>query len=292
MSLDTASIIKKVRKIEIKTKGMSNNLFAGEYHSAFKGKGMSFSEVRNYQYGDDIKNIDWNVTARSGHPHVKVFEEERELTVMLLVDASGSSFFGTSNQFKYELITEICAVIAFTAMNNNDKVGIIIFTDKIEKFIPPLKGKKHVLRIIRELVNLDTTSSKTSLNTGLEYFNKLIKKKSVCFLMSDFVDTNYETALRLAGQKHDLIGLHIYDKIEKDMPNVGLIRAKDPETGEVIFVNSGSEKTREKIARFFDNKVNSMQNAFKAANSDFLNIHNETNYSKELLNFFKRRRVK
>jgi uncharacterized protein (DUF58 family) len=292
MSLDTTSIIKKVRKIEIKTKGMSNNLFAGEYHSAFKGKGMSFSEVRNYQYGDDIKNIDWNVTARSGHPHVKVFEEERELTVMLLVDASGSSFFGTSNQFKYELITEICAVIAFTAMNNNDKVGIIIFTDKIEKFIPPLKGKKHVLRIIRELVNLDTTSSKTSLNTGLEYFNKLIKKKSVCFLMSDFVDTNYETALRLAGQKHDLIGLHIYDKIEKDMPNVGLIRAKDPETGEVIFVNSGSEKTREKIARFFDNKVNSMQNAFKAANSDFLNIHNETNYSKELLNFFKRRRVK
>jgi uncharacterized protein (DUF58 family) len=292
MSLDTASIIKKVRKIEIKTKGLSNNLFAGEYHSAFKGKGMSFSEVRNYQYGDDIKNIDWNVTARTGHPHVKVFEEERELTVMLLVDASGSSFFGTCNQFKYDLITETCAVIAFTAMNNNDKVGIIIFTDKIEKFIPPLKGKKHVLRIIRELVNLDTTSSKTSLKTGLEYFNKLIKKKSVCFLMSDFVDTNYETALRLAGQKHDLIGMHIYDKIEKNIPNVGLIRAKDPETGEVIFVNSGSEKTREKIARFFDNKVITMQNAFKAANSDFLNIHNETNYSKELLNFFKRRRVK
>ncbi len=292
MSLDTASILKKVRKIEIKTKGLSNNLFAGEYHSAFKGKGMSFSEVRNYQYGDDIKNIDWNVTARSGHPHVKVFEEERELTVMLLVDASGSSFFGTSQQFKYDLITEISAVIAFTAMNNNDKVGIIIFTDKIEKFIPPQKGKKHVLRIIRELVNLDTTSSKTSLNTGLEYFNKLIKKKSVCFLLSDFVDTHYETALRLAGQKHDLIGLHIYDKIEKEIPNVGLIRAKDPETGDIIFVNTGSEMTRNKIAAYFENKVIAMQNAFKSANSDFINIHNETSYSKELLNFFKRRRIK
>ena len=229
--MEATELLKRVRKIEIKTRGLSKNIFAGEYHSAFKGRGMAFSEVRDYQYGDDIRNIDWNVTARFNHPFIKVYEEERELTVMLLVDVSGSRNFGTRTQLKKNMITEISAVLSFSAIQNNDKIGMIMFSDRIEKFIPPKKGRKHILRIIRELINFEPVSQKTNITEALRYFTNVIKKRSTAFIISDFFDENYEDALKIAGKKHDIIALNIYDIREEELPPVGLIRVKDAETG-------------------------------------------------------------
>ncbi len=238
--METTELLKRVRRIEIKTKGLSKQIFSGEYHSAFKGRGMSFSEVRGYQYGDDVRNIDWNVTARSGEPYVKVFEEERELTVMLLVDISKSSFFGTVKQPKNELITEICAVLAFSAAQNNDKVGLLLFSDRVEKFLPPKKGRGHVLRIIRELLDTRPQGSGTDIGMALTYFTNMVKKRSICFLVSDYLATGYERPLRLAARRHDLVGLHLYDPREKELPAVGLLRATDAESGKTQWIDTDS----------------------------------------------------
>src|SRR3954471_17069498 len=247
--LETQELLKKVRKIEIKTRGLSSHIFSGEYHSAFKGRGMAFSEVREYMPGDDIRAIDWNVTARFGHPYAKVFEEERELTVMLLVDVSGSGMFGTKSQFKKDLMTELCAVLSFSAIQNNDKIGLIFFSDKIEKFIPPKKGKTHILRIIRELINFQPANSKTNISEGLRYVRNVIKKRSICFVISDFQDEKFEDALKLANKKHDVVALQIYDQRETEIPNVGLIRVKDAESGEILLVDTSDAAIREKYRK-------------------------------------------
>jgi uncharacterized protein (DUF58 family) len=287
--METKELIKKVRKVEIKTKGLSKHLFSGEYHSAFKGRGMSFSEVRNYLYGDDVRSIDWNVTARTGTPHVKVFEEERELTVMLMVDISQSSFFGTESQFKNELITEICAVLAFSAIQNNDKVGAILFTDRIERYIPPKKGKKHILLIIRELIQHEAQDVGTNIKAALEYFNNVIKKRSIAFLISDFYADSYDVALSIAARKHDLVGLHIYDKMEKYLPKMGLIRMVDPETGERLLVDTDSEALRQDFHERFLRHFKGLEDQFWRSGADILHIQTSESYIRVLLNFFKRR---
>lgn len=286
---DTAEILKRVRKIEIKTKGLSKHIFSGEYHSAFKGRGMSFSEVRDYQYGDDVRNIDWNVTARTGDPFVKVFEEERELTVMFLVDISPSSFFGTVNSFKSEINTEIVATLAFSAISNNDKVGAILFSDHVEKYIPPKKGKSHILRIIRELIYFEPKGKKTNLEESLKYFNNVIKKKSIAFLLSDFLAADYENALRIASRKHDLIGLHIFDEKERNLPKVGLLRVADAETGQEKVIDTSSSKVRDTYEKWFEDHRSYFRNAFNKAGSDTLSIRTDDDYVKSLLKFFKRR---
>ena len=251
---DVKEILKKVRKIEIKTKRLSKHIFSGEYHSAFKGRGMSFSEVRAYNYGDDVRNIDWNVTARTNEAHVKVFEEERELTVMLLIDVSKSSFFGTSEQLKTDYITELAAVIAFSAITNNDKVGAILFTDHVEMYIPPKKGRQHILRIIRELIYFEPKKNGTNISEALLYLNNIIKKKSIAFLISDFIAEGYEESLRICARKHDLIGLHVYDRHEKQLPNVGLIELVDAETGKKMILDSSNKSIRAKYAQRFEEK--------------------------------------
>ena len=253
--MDTTELLKKVRKIEIKTKGLSKQIFSGEYHSAFKGRGMSFSEVRDYQYGDDVRNIDWNVTARTGSPHVKVFEEERELTVMLLIDVSKSSFFGSVKQTKNEINAEIAAVLAFSALNNNDKVGVLFFSNKIEKYLPPKKGKQHVLRIIRELINLEPENNGTNIGMALEYLNNLIKKRCICFVLSDFLTKDYEAPLKIAKRRHDVVGIHIIDPREEAIPNVGLIRAVDSETGDTRWIDSNSKSVRENYSNWFNSHM-------------------------------------
>jgi len=288
--MDTAELLKKVRKIEIKTRGLSKHLFSGEYHSAFKGRGMSFSEVREYQYGDDVRNIDWNVTARTGDASVKVFEEERELTVMLIIDVSASALFGTQQQFKSEILTEIAAVIAFSASNNNDKVGAILFSDKIEKYIPPKKGKKTILHIIRELLNTQTTSTGTDLDLALKYFNNIQKKRSVAFVMSDFITDGYDTALQLAARRHDLVGLHVYDQFEKDLPSVGLLRVKDAETGQVSVIDTASQRTRDMQRAWFEEHEAAFRELFMRSGSDILSISTGQDYVKALLGFFKNRK--
>src|SRR4051812_34979649 len=246
--METTELLKKVRKIEIKTRGLSSHIFSGEYHSAFKGRGMAFSEVREYTPGDDIRMIDWNVTARFGHPFIKVFEEERELTVMLVVDVSGSESFGTGNQFKKDLITELCAVLSFSAIQNNDKIGIIFFSDQIEKFIPPKKGKSHILRIIRELIEFQPQHQKTDISNALRYLTNVIKKRSICFVISDFMEDaspaagTLEDALKLANKKHDVVALQIYDERETNLPDVGLIRLRHAETGDVLNVDTSDER--------------------------------------------------
>ncbi|HOV83807.1 MAG TPA: DUF58 domain-containing protein, partial [Paludibacteraceae bacterium] len=239
--METSEIIKKVRRIEIKSRGLSQNIFAGAYHSVFKGRGMTFSEVREYQYGDDIRNIDWNVTARFAHPYVKIFEEERELTVMLLIDVSGSSEFGSISRMKKDIITEIAATLAFSTIQNHDKIGVIFFSDKIEKFIPPKKGRKHVLYIIRELVDFEPESNKTNIAAALRYFTNAIKKRSTAFLISDFIDEDFENELTIANRKHDVIALQIYDIRETEIPNVGLIKLKDAETGDRIWLDASDK---------------------------------------------------
>jgi uncharacterized protein (DUF58 family) len=287
--METSELLKKVRKIEIKTRGLSRHIFSGEYHSAFKGRGMSFSEVRNYQYGDDVRNIDWNVTARTGDPHIKIFEEERELTVMLLIDWSGSSFFGTTNQMKNELLTELSAVLAFSAINNNDKVGVLFFTDRIEKFIPPKKGKQHILRIIREMLNFEPEGKGTDVGMALEYLNNLIKKRSITFLLSDFMTKGYETPLRIAARRHDVIGMHLYDQREAELPNVGLIRALDGETGKVGWIDTAIPEVRKAYADNFSQNLNYFQNVFRKTGADTVSIRTDEKYVNALLRFFKKR---
>lgn len=341
--METSDLLKKVRKIEIKSRGLSNHIFSGEYHSAFKGRGMSFSEVREYQFGDDVKAIDWNVTARLRTPYIKVFEEERELTVMLLVDVSQSAFFGTVNQFKSEMITEICAVLAFSAINNNDKVGVIFFGQKIEQFIPPKKGKKHVLRIIRELLDYaygqkaeaaeerrlkyadeqknqwwrqrvstlqhilgrktqnkatptavtpNETSNetpKTDIEEALIYFTNVIKRKCTAFLLSDFIGEGYEKALRLAAQKHDVVGVHIFDIHEQALPNVGMIRVIDAETGHATWLDTSDSHARKQYYVSFMKKIDYCKNAFAKCSADLMSISTQEDYVKHLIAFFKKR---
>lgn len=287
--METSELLKKVRRIEIKTKGLSKHIFSGEYHSAFKGRGMSFSEVRGYQYGDDVRNIDWNVTARTGDPYIKVFEEERELTVMLVVDVSPSSFFGTNEQMKNEIITEISAVLAFSAINNNDKVGIIFFSDKVEKFIPPKKGKQHILRIIRELIDFKPEGKGTNLAIALEYLNNIIKKRCTTFILSDFFTKNYETALRIAARRHDLIGVHMYDTREMEMPNVGLIRVLDAETGQRIWLDTSVKRIRAQYKKWFQDNFTYLKSTFAKSGADIVSIQTNESYVNALLKFFKKR---
>ena len=288
--METAEIIKKVRKIEIKTRGLSKQLFSGEYHSTFKGRGMSFSEVRDYQFGDDVRNIDWNVTARTGDPHIKVFEEERELTVMLLIDVSQSAYFGTTNQLKQGIMTEISAVLSFSAIQNNDKVGVLFFSDKIEKFIPPKKGKPHILRIIRELIDFHPESNGTNIGEALRYFNNLVKKRSICFILSDFMNTGYEDPLRIAARRHDIIGVHLYDPREKEIPNVGLIRAVDAETGKVGWIDTGMASVRQKYSDVFNKNFDYFRNTFLKSGTDYVSIQTDESYVNALLKFFKKRK--
>ncbi len=284
---DVKEILKKVRKIEIKTKRLSKHIFSGEYHSAFKGRGMSFSEVRAYNYGDDVRNIDWNVTARTNEAHVKVYEEERELTVMLLIDISKSAFFGTSEQFKNDYITELAAVIAFSAITNNDKVGAILFTDKVELYIPPKKGKKHILRIIRELIYHEPQSNGTNLSEALMYLNNIIKKKSIAFLISDFIAENYEDSLRLTARKHDLIGLHVYDRHEKELPNVGLLDLVDAETGRKLVVDSSSKAVRARYAAKFTENEERFIKLFQRSGLKKASLCTDDDYIKEMIKLFK-----
>jgi uncharacterized protein (DUF58 family) len=287
--MDTSEIIKKVRKLEIKTKGLTKHIFSGEYHSAFKGRGMSFSEVRDYQYGDDVRNIDWNVTARTGGPHVKIFEEERELTVMLLIDVSASSFFGTVIRFKNEMMTELAAVIAFSAITNNDKVGAIIFSDRIEKYLPPKKGKQNILRIIRELINFSPKQQGTNLSEALIYLNNIEKKRSITFVLSDFMAKDYDQALTIAAKKHDIIGIKIADKREHILPDVGLIKMKDAETGIEKLVDTSDANIREAWNTHFDGNTATFHKYFALAKSDTIDIDTDEDYIKAMQIFFKRR---
>ena len=288
--METAELLKKVRKIEIKTKGLSTQVFSGEYHSAFKGRGMAFSEVREYAPGDDVRTIDWNVTARLRTPYVKVFEEERELTVMILVDVSASGKFGTHTQFKQDLITELCAVIAFSATQNNDKIGVIFFSDKIEKFIPPKKGKSHILRIIRELINIEPVNTGTNISLVLKYLTNIIKKKSIAFLISDFYDTHsFTDAMKVANKRHDLVALRVNDKHEQQLPDVGLIKLKDNETGKYMWIDTSDAAIRKKL------QINQLQydaelkSAFNRSGVDFTTIYTDEGYVKPLMNLFKKR---
>ena len=287
--METAELLKKVRKIEIKTRGLSNQIFSGEYHSAFKGRGMTFSEVREYQPGDDIRSIDWNVTARFNTPFVKVFEEEREMTVMILVDISASGEFGTRKQLKQDLITELCAVLAFSSIQNNDKIGVIFFTDKIEKFIPPKKGKTHVLRIIRDLIEFKPEHKKTDIQLALKYLTSVIKKRSIAFVISDFMDSNFYDALKIANKKHDLVALRIYDKREQELPNVGLLKLVDAETGTLKWVDTSDKKVRTQYLVNAKKHEASLKEMFNKSGVDTANINTEESYIVPLTNLFKRR---
>ena len=287
--METSELLKKVRKIEIKTRGLSKQVFSGEYHSAFKGRGMAFSEVRNYIPGDEIRTIDWNVTARFNEPFVKVFEEERELTVMLLIDISGSKSFGTDHVSKREFIAEIGAVLAFSATQNNDKIGAILFSDKIELYIPPKKGRKHILRIIRELIEFKPSSTKTNISEVLQNFNNLIKKRSIAFLISDFINKDYEDALKITSKKHDLIALRVVDQRERILTDVGLSLFKDSETGKEIWINTSNKRVRE---QYYQNALAIEHNTsqiFKRAKVDNTNLNIQTGYIKPLMNLFKKR---
>lgn len=284
--LTTAEILKKVRELEIKSKKLTTDLFTGEYHSAFKGKGMSFKEVREYSAGDDIRFIDWNVSARFGHPFSKVFEEERELTVMMLVDVSASSLFGTVNASKKDVATEIAAVIAFSAVNNGDKIGVVFYSDKIEKYIPPKKGKQHALFIVRELLSVEPKKKGTQLTTALRYFNNTTRQKSIAFILSDFIDANYKDALRVAGNKHDIIGLKLYDKMDRYLPNVGLLRIEDVETGKQKWVDTTSSFVRYEYEKEFFRVTDYCNETFRKAGSDLLHVRTDEDYVKVLQRFF------
>jgi uncharacterized protein (DUF58 family) len=287
--METKELLKKVRKVEIKTRGLSNHIFSGEYHSAFKGRGMSFSEVREYQFGDDVRNIDWNVTARFDSPFIKVFEEERELTLILLVDISKSAFLGTKNEQKNQIITEICAVLSFSAINNNDKVGLILFSESIELFIPPKKGKSHILRIIRELLNFEAKGSKTNITGAWEFFNSVIKKRSIVFMLSDFFADNYFKALSLAARKHDVIGIKVQDELDKKLPDVGLIQAHDVETGQLIWLDTSDKKIRNSYQNYTETTTTYFKEAFLKNGCDTLEINTDSSYINALMKFFKKR---
>lgn len=288
--METSELLKKVRQIEIKTRGLSNNIFAGQYHSAFKGRGMAFSEVREYQFGDDIRDIDWNVTARYTKPYIKVFEEERELTVMLMVDVSGSSVFGTQHALKKEVITEIAATLAFSAIQNNDKIGVIFFSDKIEKFIPPQKGKKHILYIIRELIEFTPQNKATDIAQALRYISNAMKRRCTAFLISDFIDpNNLKDALTIANNKHDLVAVQVYDHREKELPAVGLMKVKDAETQADKWIDTSSSKVRNQYKNWWNELQYNVQDAMKKSRVDFVSIATDDDYVLELMKLFKRR---
>lgn len=288
--METSELLKKVRRIEIKTRGLSRNIFAGQYHSAFKGRGMAFSEVREYQYGDDIRDIDWNVTARYIRPYVKVFEEERELTVMLMIDVSGSRDFGSVNVMKKEIITEIAATLAFSAIQNNDKIGVLFFSDKIEKFIPPQKGKKHILYIIRELIDFKPDDTKTDISLVLKYLTNAIKKRCTAFLISDFIDKGgFKDALTIANRKHDVVAIQVYDQRETELPSVGLMKVKDAETGAERWIDSSSAKVRSAFSEWWNTRQNEMNNAFKKCRVDSVSVRTDEDYVKALIALFGKR---
>lgn len=294
--MDTSELLKKVRKIEIKSRGLTNQIFAGEYHSAFKGRGMAFSEVREYRYGDDIRNIDWNVSARFNEPYIKIFEEERELTVMLLIDVSGSSHYGTQIKFKNELIAEIAAVLSFSSIQNNDKVGVILFSDRVEKFIPPQKGRKHILRIIREIIELKPQSNKTNIAEALRYLTNAVKKRCTAFVLSDFNDFGkspsdplFVDALKIAANKHDVGAIVIYDPRECELPNVGLMEALDAETGEVIWVDTASAAVRQGYSKWWSETQNALNNSFARSKVDSIRVATNEDYVKPLIKLFKHR---
>ena len=288
--MERNELLKKVRKIEIKAKGLSQNIFAGEYHSAFKGRGMTFSEVREYQYGDDVRDIDWNVTARYGKPYVKVYEEERELTVMLLIDVSGSQDFGAVGDVKREVMTQVAATLAFSAIENNDKVGVIFFSDKIEKFIPPQKGRKHILLVIRELLDFKPQSTGTDINRVLEYMTRALKKRTTTFIVSDFIDEHdYEKSMSIANHKHDLIAVQVYDKREAQMPNVGLMRVRDAESGRERWIDTGSKRVRRAYDRWWYDRQQRMSTTVQRCNVDLVSIATDDDYVKALMSLFHNR---
>lgn len=287
--METNELLKKVRTVEIKTRGLSKNIFAGEYHSAFKGRGMTFSEVREYQYGDDIRNIDWNVTARYNTPFVKIFEEERELTVMLLIDVSGSREFGTISKTKKNLITEIAAVLSFSAIQNNDKIGVLFFSDKIEKFIPPKKGKTHILHIIRELIDFEPTSKKTDIANALKYVTNAIKKRSTAFIISDFMDEDFSHALTIASKKHDMMALKIFDNRETKLPNIGMLKLRDAETDQDVWVDTSDRTVRRQYEKYWLDKELEHKEIFNKSGVDFAKVRTDEDYVKTLLSLFKRR---
>lgn len=288
--METSEILKKVRKIEIKTRGLSNNIFAGQYHSAFKGRGMAFSEVREYQYGDDIRDIDWNVTARLNKPYVKMFEEERELTVMLLIDVSGSLEFGTIKQLKKDMVTEIAATLAFSAIENNDKIGVIFFSDKIEKFIPPKKGRKHILYIIRELLDFKAESRKTNIQQALQYLTNVMKRRCTAFIMSDFIDPNdFENALTITNHKHDIVAIQVFDKRVTEIPNIGLMRVKDAETGSEQWIDTSSPIVRKIHHQWWIDSQTRLNTTFTKSQVDAVSIRTDQDYVRALLNLFAKR---
>ena len=288
--METSELLKRVRKIEIKTRGLSKNIFAGEYHSAFKGRGMTFSEVREYQYGDDIRNIDWNVTARHNRPYVKIFEEERELTVMLMIDVSASRNFGTISKLKKNQMTEIAAVLAFSAIQNNDKIGVIFFSDKIEKFIPPKKGRTHILHIIRELIDFYPEDKQTDIEQALEYMTNSIKKRCTCFVISDFIDEHdFAHALAIANRKHDVVALRVYDPRENQLPPVGMMYLRDAETGEQMWVDTSDKKLREAYEKYAFVREKELDAIFKRSGVDVANIRSDEDYVRALITLFKKR---
>jgi uncharacterized protein (DUF58 family) len=287
--METKDLLKKVRKIEIKTRRLSDHIFSGEYHTSFKGRGMTFSEVRPYQYGDDIRSIDWNVTARYNEAHVKVFEEERELTMMLMVDISGSESFGTKNQFKKDIVTEIAATMAFSATQNNDKIGLILFSDQIELYIPPKKGRSHVLRIIRELIEFEPKSNKTDIAQALKFLSSTQKKKAIVFMISDFMSDEYEHTLKIASKKHDITGIRVYDNREEKMPNIGMVSMQDAETGAIQWVNTGSKSVRLNYEKYYQDKINYFKETFSKSGSGVVSTRVDESYVTKLLGYFKSR---
>lgn len=287
--MDTKELLKKVRKIEIKTRRLSNHLFSGEYNTTFKGKGMTFSEVRQYQFGDDVRSIDWNVTARYNEPYIKVFEEERELTMMLVVDVSGSGDFGTKSQFKKETAIEIGATLAFSATQNNDKIGLVLFSDQIELYVPPKKGKSHVLRIIRELIEFQPKSRKTNISEALKFLSSVQKKRAIVFVISDFMADDYEHTLKIAGKKHDVTGIRIFDDKEQKLPNVGLVNMLDAETGEVRLINTNSKKVRTQYEKYYHDKVKYFTDVFSRCGSGTVSTRADESYVTKLLGYFKSR---
>lgn len=287
--MDTKALLKKVRKIEIKTRRLSDHVFGGEYHSTFKGRGMTFSEVRQYQFGDDVRAIDWNVTARYNEPFVKVFEEERELTLMLVVDVSGSESFGTKTQFKREILTEIAATLSFSALQNNDKVGLVLFSDQIELFIPPKKGRSHILRIIRELLEFEPKSRQTNISTALEFLSGVLKKKAIVFMLSDFMDNSYEKTLRITAKKHDLTGIRVYDPVETKLPKLGIVPMRDAETGAIRWINTHSRKIIMQYEKHYKERTAQFQELFQKNGAGTLSCSVEESYVKKLLGYFKAR---
>ena len=287
--MDTKELLKKVRKIEIKTRRLSDHIFGGEYHSTFKGRGMTFSEVRQYQFGDDVRNIDWNVTARYSEPFIKVFEEERELTMMLMVDISGSELFGTEAQFKNEVVTEIAATLAFSATQNNDKIGLILFSDTVELYIPPKKGRFHVLRIIRELIEFKPKSKETNIAEALKFLSSVMKKKAIVFVLSDFIADDYQQTMKIVSKKHDVTGIRVFDKREESIPNLGVVPMQDQESGELMLVNTASKKVRINYEKYYHEKVSYFKDSFTKSGAGTIDCRVDESYVKKLLGYFKRR---